>query len=256
MSAAASSARPRLEALLCARKLDGALTTALRFSARRESADLIPTEFAPLDAHLGGGFARGEVSEIVGPDTSGRTSLYLRTIAAATRHGERVAVVDALDRLDIASARASGVELDQLLWIRGMGGGAWMPRSGHARRALDQSVKALMLVLQARVCGLVIFDIADAPPAVVRSLPFTTWMRVHRTIEGSRTACILVAGAPLWRSPAGLTVRLKPDSEGPPSSPLPSHARLLDGRQISAAVHRPHGVSHEPVCLPLATVCA
>jgi len=40
-------------------------------------------------------------------------------LAAATARGELVALVDALDMLDVASAEAAGVQLDRLLWVRG-----------------------------------------------------------------------------------------------------------------------------------------
>ena len=56
---------------------------------------------------LGGGWRRGEVSELVGARSSGRTSVLLATLAAATARGEVVALVDALDRFDPASAAAA-----------------------------------------------------------------------------------------------------------------------------------------------------
>ena len=72
-----------------------------------------------LDGRLDGGLPRGQLSEIIGPRTSGRMSLLLRMLASATARGELVAVVDALDMLDVASLEAAGVVLDRLLWIRG-----------------------------------------------------------------------------------------------------------------------------------------
>jgi len=50
--------------------------------------------------------------------------------------------------------------------------------------------------------------VAEAPADAVRRLPFTTWMRLQRIIEGSQTACVLVGGEPMARSSAGLTLRL------------------------------------------------
>jgi hypothetical protein len=78
-----------------------------------------PTGVPALDARLGGGFPRGQVSEIIGTRSSGRSSLLLSMIAAATARGELAAVVDVLDMLDVESAAAAGVALDRLLWIRG-----------------------------------------------------------------------------------------------------------------------------------------
>src|SRR6185503_6852308 len=54
--------------------------------------------------------------------------------------------------------------------------------------------------------GVVVLDLADVPPRVLKSMPFTTWLRVQRIVEGSDTACLLVVPEPLARSAGGLTV--------------------------------------------------
>jgi hypothetical protein len=56
--------------------------------------------------------------------------------------------------------------------------------------------------------GVVAIDLADASPAALRTIPFTTWLRVQRTIEGSDTACVIVGPQPLGRSAGGLTLML------------------------------------------------
>ncbi len=73
---------------------------------------------APAIDALTGGLPRGCLTEICGPSSSGRTTLLLAALAAATRRGEFCAVVDASDALDPHSAAAAGVELDHLLWVR------------------------------------------------------------------------------------------------------------------------------------------
>ena len=129
-------------------------------------------------------------------------------MAAATRRGELVALVDVLDMLDVASTAAAGVALDRLLWIRGH----VAVNPGFCRdtnqRALEQAIRALALVLQAGNFGLVAFDAGEAPPEALRRLPFTTWLRLQRMVEGTQTVCVLVGPAPMARSSAGLTVRL------------------------------------------------
>ena len=192
----ANQALAAVHAALRARKLDRTLTTALPTAARGDAA---ATGIARLDAILRGGLPRGELSEIVGARSSGRTTLLLQVVAAATARGERAALVDAFDRLDVASAAAAAVDLDRLLWIRGSGG---------AEALLDRALKALNLVLQAGGFGVVGVDLADAPPAALGAIPFTTWLRVQRTIEGSDTACVIVAPQPLGRSAGGLTLAL------------------------------------------------
>src|SRR5262245_17316440 len=61
----------------------------------REARAALATGVAALDALLGGGLARGRLSELHGPHSSGRTSLALALLARATGLGEVVAVVDA-----------------------------------------------------------------------------------------------------------------------------------------------------------------
>ena len=141
----------------------------------------------------------------------------LQTAAAATGRGELVALVDALDMFDVESASAAGVDLDRLLWIRGH----VVSNPGLCRdinqRALEQAIRAFTLVLQAGNFGLVIFDAAEAPAEAIRRLPFTTWLRLQRMVEGSQTMCLLVGGEPMARSSAGLTLRLRHEGIRPPS---------------------------------------
>jgi hypothetical protein len=201
-------ARAALETLLRARQLDRTLATAAPIPASDDEYAVGPTDVDTLDRRLGGGFPRGQLSELVGARTSGRTSVLIQMIAAATRRGELVAVIDALDMLDVASLEAAGVLLERLLWIRGHvavhPGGA----RDHNQRAMEQAVRALALVLQAGNFGLVVLDVAEAPLEVVRRLPFTTWLRLQRMVEGTQTIALLVGRVPMARSSAGLTVKL------------------------------------------------
>jgi hypothetical protein len=201
-------ARADLESLLRTRRLDRTLTTALPSIDPLDDTAVAATGVTALDARLGGGFPRGHLSEVAGPRSSARASLMLQVLAAATRRGELTAIVDVLDMFDAASAAAAGVHLDRLLWIRGH----VVVNPGLCRdlnqRALEQAVKALTLVLQAGNIGVVIFDAAEAPAMALKRLPFTTWLRLQRMIEGSQTVCVLVGPEPMARSSAGLTVRL------------------------------------------------
>src|SRR5439155_11102305 len=201
-------ARADLESLLRARQLDRTLTTSLPALDPRDEAAVAPSGVASLDARLGGGFPRGQLSEIVGPRSSGRTSLLLQLVADATARGELVAAIDALDTLDVESAAAAGVDLARLLWVRGH----VVCNPGMCgdlnQRALEQAIRAFTLVLQAGNFGLVVLDVAEAPAQALRRLPFTTWMRLQRMVEGTQTACLLVGSEPMARSSAGLTLQL------------------------------------------------
>src|ERR1700675_670940 len=96
-------------------KLSG-VQTASRLGVRPAPA-MASSGIAEMDA-LTGGLPRGCLTEICGPASSGRTTVLLAALAAATRRGEFCAVVDASDALDPQSAAAAGVELDRLLWVR------------------------------------------------------------------------------------------------------------------------------------------
>ncbi len=148
-----------------------------------------------IDAGLAGGLRRGHLSEVIGGRSSGRSTVVCRALAAAVSRGELVALVDTCDRFDPDAAAALGLDLSNLLWIR---------EAGDASRAL----KAMNLVLQAGGFGLVVLDLADVAPRTVRSLPFTTWFRLARVIEGSDTVALLMAGEHVARSSGGATIAM------------------------------------------------
>jgi recombination protein RecA len=76
----------------------------------------IPTGAVNLDAAIGiGGVPRGRITEIYGPESSGKTTLCLHVIANAQRAGGVAAFVDAEHALDIEYARKLGVDVDNLL---------------------------------------------------------------------------------------------------------------------------------------------
>jgi recombination protein RecA len=77
---------------------------------------VIPTGSVSLDWALGvGGFPRGRVIEIYGPESSGKTTLALETIAQAQKGGGMAAFIDAEHALDPVYARKLGVDVDNLL---------------------------------------------------------------------------------------------------------------------------------------------
>lgn len=78
--------------------------------------ETISTGSIALDLALGvGGFPRGRIIEIYGPEASGKTTLALHVIAEAQRRGGQCAFVDAEHALDPSRADAIGVNLDELL---------------------------------------------------------------------------------------------------------------------------------------------
>src|SRR6266853_5344415 len=83
----------------------------------RPSPEMVSSGIREIDA-LTGGLPRGCLSEICGSASSGRTSVLLAALAAATRRGEVCALVDASDALDPTSAASAGIEMGRLLWVR------------------------------------------------------------------------------------------------------------------------------------------
>jgi hypothetical protein len=220
-------ARAELESLLRTRKLDVTLTSAAPLAHGYRA--IAPIGMAALDAALGGGLPRGHLSEVVGPRSSGRTTVLGQMLAAAAARGEAVALIDTCDRFDPASAETSGLDLSKLLWVRD---------TGNAPRAL----KAMNLVLQAGGFGIVAFDLADVPGPGVRQFPHTTWMRIGRVIEGSQTAAVILGAERIARSPGGVTIALerpRPQWSGTADRarllrPLDLQPRIVGGRISSA----------------------
>ncbi|RJX24973.1 MAG: recombinase RecA [Acholeplasma sp.] len=80
------------------------------------SVEAIPTGSLGLDIALGiGGYPKGRIIEIYGPESSGKTTLALHAIAEVQRQGGYVAFIDAEHALDPKYARALGVDVDNLI---------------------------------------------------------------------------------------------------------------------------------------------
>jgi hypothetical protein len=91
-------------------------------------------------------------------------------------------------------------------------------------------------VLQAGGFGVVALDFADVPPLALKRIPFTTWMRIQRIVEGSDTACVLVVPHPVARSAGGVTLALES------AAVWAGHAdqsRRLDGVEVKARIISP-----------------
>jgi recombination protein RecA len=82
----------------------------------RTAVEIIPTGAIALDVALGiGGYPRGRIVEIYGPESSGKTSLALHAIASAQKAGGIAAFIDAEHALDPEYAKKLGVDIDALL---------------------------------------------------------------------------------------------------------------------------------------------
>jgi hypothetical protein len=108
----AATIRLQIEAAL-AYKISSALTP-----APRVIRSVTPTGVSEIDALLGGGLPVGAITEMAGPESSGRTAVALSFIGRRTQTGRICAWVDASDTLSPSSATEAGVNLAQLLWVR------------------------------------------------------------------------------------------------------------------------------------------
>jgi len=82
----------------------------------KSGIDVVPTGILPLDVALGvGGFPRGRIIEVYGPEASGKTTACLSCIAEAQKAGGVAAFIDAEHALDPMWAQKLGVKLDDLL---------------------------------------------------------------------------------------------------------------------------------------------
>jgi hypothetical protein len=213
----ASLARADLETLLRTRKLDNTLASP---GEPVKAPEGLPFGVAGLDRRLGGGLPRGQLSELVGPKSSGRLALLCSLMATATTQGELAALIDPLDMFDPESGAAAGIDLSRLLWVRGPAVGHFALASGRRpgpgpdllAAALDRGLKAFNLVLQAGGFAVVGLDAGELPAWATRRVPFSTWIRLQRVLEGSPTAGVLLAREPLARSAAGVTIRLTPSN--------------------------------------------
>lgn len=85
-------------------------------TAEAENIPVVPTGALSLDIALGvGGFPKGRVTEVYGPESSGKTTLALHVVAEAQKLGGTAAFIDAEHALDTAYAERLGVDVDNLL---------------------------------------------------------------------------------------------------------------------------------------------
>jgi hypothetical protein len=208
---------------------------------------MVSSGIAAMDG-LTGGLPRGCLTEICGPASSGRTTLLLAALAAATRRGECCVLVDASDALDPQSAAAAGIELDRLLWVR------CGENSARAEHRLEQLLRATDLLLESGGFGLIVLDLGDLPPQAARRIPLTTWFRFRRAVEHTPTVLLAVERQSIAGSCSSLLVKLGlmkmgmmklAESGNQASEPsmdsqnsLPTHAQLLTELKMTAELVR------------------
>ncbi len=159
----------------------------------RVRVDAIPTGAINLDAAIGvGGIPRGRVTEIYGPESSGKTTLCLHVVANAQRLGGTAAFIDAEHALDTDYAQKLGVDVDNLLVSQPDTGEQAMEiceilvRSGAVDVIVIDSVAAL--VPKAEIEG----DMGDSHMGLQARLMSQALRKLTGAIARSKTSVIFI----------------------------------------------------------------
>jgi len=161
--------------------------------APRVRVEVIPTGAINLDAAIGiGGIPRGRVTEIFGPESSGKTTLALHIVANAQRQGGAAAYIDAEHALDVEYAKKLGVDIDNLLVSQpdtgeqGLEITEILVRSGAVDVVVVDSVAAL--VPKAEIEG----DMGDSLPGLQARLMSQALRKLTGSISRSNTMVIFI----------------------------------------------------------------
>jgi hypothetical protein len=164
-------------------------------------------------------FLRGAISEIVGPPSSGRTSVSYSTLAQATARGEACAVIDATGAFDPITAAASGVRLPQIVWIR-------------ANANLEHALQAADLLIHAGGFGLVILDLCGIAERCFHRVPISYWHRCRRAVENTPTVLLVLQETAHVKSCASMSLEMEQEDTR-------WYGNLLDEIRYRAGVKKP-----------------
>lgn len=158
-----------------------------------ENVDVIPTGSIGLDVALGvGGYPRGRIIEIFGPESSGKTTLAIHAIAEAQKRGGIAAFIDAEHAFDRFYAEKLGVDVDNL-WIS-------QPDNGEqALQIADQliSSSAVDILVVDSVAALtpkkeIEGDMGDSAVGLQARLMSQALRKLTGTISKTKTCCIFI----------------------------------------------------------------
>jgi recombination protein RecA len=162
-------------------------------SSKDQTVEVISTGSLGLDIALGiGGFAKGRVIEIYGPESSGKTTLALHAVASAQKMGEICAYIDAEHALDPGYAKKLGVNVDEMLVSQPDNGeqaleiADTLVRSGAIGLVVIDSVAAL--VPRAEIEG----EMGDSQPGLQARLMSQALRKLTGSISKSRCMVIFI----------------------------------------------------------------
>lgn len=158
-----------------------------------EDVDVIPTGSIGLDAALGvGGYPRGRIIEIYGPESSGKTTLAIHAIAEAQKSGGIAAFIDAEHAFDRFYAQKLGVDVDNL----------WISQPDNGEQALeiaDQLIRssAIDILVVDSVAALtpkkeIEGEMGDSVVGLQARLMSQALRKLTSTISKTNTCCIFI----------------------------------------------------------------
>ena len=158
-----------------------------------ENVDVIPTGSLNLDLALGvGGYPRGRIIEIYGPESSGKTTLAIHAIAEAQKAGGIAAFIDAEHAFDRFYAQKLGVDIDNL----------WISQPDNGEQALeiaDQLIRssAIDILVVDSVAALtpkkeIEGDMGDSAVGLHARLMSQALRKLTATIAKTNTTCIFI----------------------------------------------------------------
>ena len=161
--------------------------------SKTENVDVIPTGSIALNAALGvGGYPRGRIIEIYGPESSGKTTLAIHAIAEAQKQGGIAAFIDAEHAFDRFYAQKLGVDVDNLYISQ--------PDNGEqALEIADQLIRsaAIDIIVIDSVAALtpkkeIEGDMGDSAVGLHARLMSQALRKVTATISKTNTTCIFI----------------------------------------------------------------
>ncbi|MDO4759566.1 MAG: recombinase RecA [Candidatus Saccharibacteria bacterium] len=161
-------------------------------ASRNIDVELLPSGSLSLDLALGGGYPKGRIIEIYGPESSGKTTLALHAIAEIQKQNGQAAFIDAEHALDPAYARRIGVNTENLLISQPDNGEQALEicetlvRSGAVDLIVVDSVAAL--VPQAEIDG----DMGDAQMGLQARLMSQAMRKLTAIISKSKATVIFI----------------------------------------------------------------
>ncbi len=166
-------------------------TSGVRRGAVQEPVARVSCGIPELDRLLGGGWPRGQLSELYGKHSSGKTTLALQLLATVTRAGETAVWIDAADALHPLSLVAAGVELPRVLWVRPQ---RW-----------QEALRCAEIVLLGEGFPLVVLDWGHHSP---RRASHASWIRLQRAAARAQAVLLVLAPCSVAGSFAALRVRV------------------------------------------------